>query len=207
MKLKLFGALVGAALLGMVGSANAVTVNGTNTLNNLGAIGSGATPINIAAASGNSGASFTGGQHYFDYLVGFTLSSASDVTITSSPVVGTNLKDYGTAIFTSSANAGLFASANNGLNILLTNALTPSATGGTTLTTTNLAAGSYFLRLFGVIAGQGNNSFLTSLTGSINVTPVASTPIPAGLLLFTTALGGLGFAAWRRKTTAPTAAV
>ena len=70
------------------------------------------------------------------------------------------------------------------------------------LTAANLAAGTYFLRMFGVIAGNSEiNSRLVALNGS-----VAATPIPAALPLFATALGLFGYLGWRRKA-APTAAL
>ncbi|MES1179653.1 MAG: VPLPA-CTERM sorting domain-containing protein, partial [Hyphomicrobium sp.] len=75
--------------------------------------------------------------------------------------------------------------------------------GGTTnLTSLIIGPGTYYLRLFGTIAGVSDNSVLTSLNGTIT-----ATPIPAGLPLFVTALGALGFMARRRRTAVPTAAV
>jgi hypothetical protein len=41
--------------------------------------------------------------------------------------------------------------------------------------------------------------FIGSITSIANFTPVAATPVPAALPLLATALGGLGFAGWRRR--------
>ncbi len=55
--------------------------------------------------------------------------------------------------------------------------------------------GTYFLRVFGIVDPSATE-FALSTTIS---TTLAATPIPAALPLFLTALGGLGFAARRRK--------
>jgi hypothetical protein len=214
MKLKLFGALIGTALMALVGSANATPFDGTTLLTTI------ATPIPSdgnahtispsSASNGINGASFTTGQRYFDYIVEFTLAGPSDVNISSSVVGKTpnRIDDYHTALFsTQPLETGMFFDSNSGHTINLLGTLTPAAPlGDTTLLATNLAGGSYFLHLFGVLKGDGNNSFVDAITASITATPVAATPLPAGLVLFVTGLGGLGFAAWRRKA-APTAAV
>lgn len=46
----------------------------------------------------------------------------------------------------------------------------------------------------------GNNLFYTiNNTGSVSVTPVSATPLPAALPLLATGLGALGLLGWRRK--------
>jgi hypothetical protein len=60
--------------------------------------------------------------------------------------------------------------------------------------------GTYFLRVFGILDPSATE-FALSATISTAL-PVATTPIPAALPLFLTALGGLYFAARRRKVTA-----
>jgi hypothetical protein len=66
----------------------------------------------------------------------------------------------------------------------------------------NLAGGTYFLVISGLASGFGGG-YIGSLT--LNVTPTV--PIPGALLLFVTALGGLGaFGHFRRKGSANAAA-
>jgi hypothetical protein len=60
------------------------------------------------------------------------------------------------------------------------------------------AANSHLDPFFSAPAGY---TVLTS-TGVGNASPVAATPIPAALPLFTSALGGLGLLGWRRKKAA-----
>jgi len=57
-----------------------------------------------------------------------------------------------------------------------------------------LAAGSYLLEITGTTAGF--------FGGAYNIAVSATTPIPGALLLFITALGGLGFARFRRRGSA-----
>lgn len=61
-------------------------------------------------------------------------------------------------------------------------------------------AGSYWLRIFGILDPSATE-FALSATISTAL-PVATTPVPAALPLLLTALGGLCFAARRRKATA-----
>jgi hypothetical protein len=67
-----------------------------------------------------------------------------------------------------------------------------------------ITAGTYYLRLFGTPAPVSSAllsaiSLPTTITGSLTLSAVATTPIPAALPLFASALGGLGFLGWRRK--------
>jgi len=69
-----------------------------------------------------------------------------------------------------------------------------SLSGGTadgTFTYSGLLAGTYFLSL------AGFHCSCSGLSGVLQLT--AATPIPAALLMFLTALGGMGFFGWRRK--------
>jgi hypothetical protein len=59
-------------------------------------------------------------------------------------------------------------------------------------------SGTYFLRVFGILDPSATE-FALSATISTAL-PVATTPIPAALPLFLTAIGGLGFMARRRKS-------
>jgi hypothetical protein len=61
-------------------------------------------------------------------------------------------------------------------------------------------SGTYFLRIFGILDPSASEF---ALAANISTT-VAATPIPAALPLFLTALGGLGFAARRRRNAATT---
>ena len=58
-----------------------------------------------------------------------------------------------------------------------------------------LTAGDYFLDIGGITTGIFGGGY------QISVAAVAATPIPAALLLFLTALGGLGAVTWRRRST------
>ena len=208
MKLKLFGAFIGAAMLALAAPAGAATVTGTSIVNDLGTV-SGSTnfqPASLAnGVNGINGNDNTSGQQYFDYIFKFTLGGASNVSITTNPTVGTNLKDYHSALFNTSPAGTALVPGSNGLTIALNSFTGLQSLSGTTLTKF-LSAGTYYLRLFGVAAGNSaKNSVLTSLTGNINAT-VAATPIPPALLLFGTALGGLGFMARRRKASTGSAA-
>lgn len=216
MNIKIFGAVIGALMLTAAMPAGAATFSGSTIENDIGAINAGDPTTNFAPANltngskGINGDGFTSGQHYFDYLFKFTLTSASNVGITTSATTGTTFKDFHSAVFgTKPSGTALFTDAHSGLLIDLNNTTDQKgATGGSSLTVLNLATGSYFLHLFGVIAGNsGPNSHLFTLSGGITATSVTSTPIPAGLPLFATALSALGFMVWRRKTAAPTTAV
>jgi len=208
MKLKLFGALIGALMLAVAAPAGAATVTGTSIVNPGGSVSAGDPALNFSATDltngveGINGASFDNGKRYYDYIFSFTLNSAADVSLTSSATAGTNVLD---------GHAALFSSSPAGTDLLLaslvdltdtTGLLTAGNSAGNpnlnSLDAINLAAGTYYLRLFGVIAGNSNiNSHLTALAGTF--TAVAATPIPAALPLFASALGLFGFMGWRRK--------
>ena len=78
--------------------------------------------------------------------------------------------------------------------------LTLGTVNGGNLGTLTLTAGTYYLRLFGILPGNINAGH--GLTGINSSLTVAATPIPAALPLFGTALGLMGFFGWRRKSTA-----
>jgi hypothetical protein len=155
-------------------------------------------------AQGINGADFDNGKRYYDYLFSFTLNSTLDVTASATATAGTNVLESHVALFDSSpAGTSLNVGHNPDPLTTLTDTtglLTETSHGPAnsflnTLTAANLAAGTYFLRVFGVIAGNSDiNSHLVELSGN-----VAATPIPAALPLFATALGLFGFVGWRRK--------
>jgi hypothetical protein len=65
----------------------------------------------------------------------------------------------------------------------------------------DLAAGDYFFRISGEVGAPLGNGY--NYKFNVNVT---ETPIPPALLLFGTALGGLGFASYRKRKMAAKAA-
>jgi hypothetical protein len=212
MKRKLLGTLVGVAILALAAPVSAATVAGTGVVNS-----AGNPPLTFSATDltngveGVNGADFDNGKRYYDYIYSFTLSSAAEVSAGATATAGTNVLESHLALFSSSpANTALDVGHNPGLLTSLTDTsglLTETSHGPAnsflnTLTAANLAAGTYFLRIFGVIAGNSDpNSHLVALNGTI-----AATPIPAALPLFAGALGLFGWLGWRRKATAPTTA-
>lgn len=72
---------------------------------------------------------------------------------------------------------------------------------GITFSYLDLASGDYFFRIAGTTGAPLGNGY----TYKFNV-DVTETPIPPALLLFATALGGLGFAGYRKRKLAATAA-
>jgi hypothetical protein len=213
-KLQLLGAVIGALMLALAAPAGAATVAGTNIVNSLGTIVNNSGTQNFApgdltdGVDGINGAFYDNGKHYFDYIFSFSLPAEGSVSITGDQTAGTNVLDFHAALFRSSpAGTDLLVGSSPNKFISLTDTTDrvseDETSGGTTnLTSLIIGPGTYYLRLFGTIAGVSDNSVLTSLSGTIT-----ATPIPAGLPLFVTALGALGFIARRRKTAATTAAV
>jgi len=213
MKLKLFGALIGAFMLAAAAPAGAATVTGTSIVNNIGNITPmpNLAPIPFSPASlsdGINGAAYVMGKHYFDYVFSFTLLDDGKVTITGDATAGTNVLNFHTALFSSDpSGTNLLVGASPNKNIFLNNTtglISEDITKGdpTNIGPLILDPGTYYIRMFGVIAGVSANSKLTSISGTIT-----ATPIPAGLPLLMTSLGVMGFMVWRRKSAAPTAAL
>jgi hypothetical protein len=212
MKLNFLGTLVGVAMLALAAPAGAATVGGTSVINS-----AGNPPLTFSATDltngvqGINGAQFDNGKRYYDYVYSFTLGAAADVSAGATATAGTNVLESHLALYRSSpASTGLGVGHKPGplTSLADTSGLLTETSHGpansflNTLTAANLAAGTYFLRIFGVIAGNSdNNSHLTALNGT-----VAATPIPAALPLFATTLGLFGYLGWRRKLTAPAAA-
>jgi hypothetical protein len=219
MKLTPWGALVGAVMLVLAAPAGAATVTGTSIINSGGSVAAGDPALNFGATDltngvqGINGASFDSGKRYYDYVFSFTLNTAADITAAASATAGTNVLESHAALFSSSPSGTTLVVGHNpdpltGLTDTTGLLTTVSSTGNSVLNSlnaVNLAAGTYYLRLFGVIAGNSAiNSKLTGLSGTF--TAVAATPIPAALPLFATALGLFGFMGWRRKATPAAAA-
>ena len=211
MKLKLLGTLLGVAILALAAPVSAATVTGTSVVNS-----AGNPPLSFSATDlsngvqGINGADFDNGKRYYDYIYSFTLGSAADVSAGATATAGTNVLESHLALFSSSpASTDLDVGHNPGPLTSLTDTsgllATISSSGNgvlNTLTAANLAAGTYFLRIFGVIAGNSDpNSHLIALNGT-----VAATPSPAALPLFATALGLFGYLGWRRKAAGSAAA-
>jgi hypothetical protein len=218
MRLKLFGALIGAVMLALAAPANAVTVTGTNAINVLTPIDPGDPTVNFGAgAVGTNVASFGNGKTYYDYVFSFTLSGTSDVTINTTATANGNyaFKEHYAALFNSSPISGQVPGGSsltdaNAADISLTNTaglLSLGNNNGGALSTLSLAAGTYYLRLFGLLPGNINSGHaLSAISGSIAAVAVATTPIPAALPLFASALGLFGFMARRRKAAISAAA-
>jgi hypothetical protein len=214
MKRKHLGALIAGVMLAFAAPAGAATVSGSNLVNSAGSVGIGDPALNFSVTDpvtqGIDNGAFDNGKRYYDYIFSFTLNSAGDLAVSSTATAGTNDLESHMALFNSSpANTALDVGHNPGALTSLIAAggllAQTSSTGNSvlnSLTAANLAAGTYFLRMFGVIAGNSEiNSRLIALNGT-----VAATPIPAALPLFATALGLLGYMGWRRKA-APAAMV
>jgi hypothetical protein len=219
MKLTFLGALIGAVLLAAAAPAGAATVPGTTIINSAGSVAGGDPALNFSATNltngvqGINGADFDNGKRYFDYTFSFALTGPANVSTSAAATAGTNVLEYHAALFSSSPSGTALVVGHNpdpltGLTDttgLLTTASTSGNGSTNTLNALNLASGTYYLRLFGVIAGNSNiNSLLTGLSGS--VTAVAATPIPAALPLFASAMGLFGFMGWRRKAAMSAAA-
>jgi len=208
MKLTFLGALVGAVMLALAAPAGATTVTGTSSVNGLGSFTGDATLNFGAGATGTNVAPFGGGKTFYDYIFSFTLNGSAEVTFAAvaTPNGNYNFDDHFAALF-KTAQAGTSLDDNNapigptnGTGLL---ALDP--TNGATPITLALGAGTYYLRLFGLLPGNINSDHaLTSVAGTLTI---AATPIPAALPLFGTALALFGFMGWRRKTAPAAAAV
>jgi hypothetical protein len=202
MKLTFWSAVVGAVMLALAAPASATTVTGTSSVNALGSFAPNDPLLNFGAgATGTNVASFGGGKVFYDYIFSFTLTGASDVTITTTATANGNYNfdDHFAAIFDSSPAGSSLSDATPPISpVSTTGLLTLGSNNGGALNTLTLAAGTYYLRLFGLLPGNINSGHaLTGVSGTF--VAVAATPIPAALPLFGTALALFGFMGWRRK--------
>jgi hypothetical protein len=206
MKLTFWGALIGAVMLALAAPASATTVTGTNSVNGLGSFTGDATLNFGAGATGTNVGAFGGGAGFYDFIFSFTLNQSADVTISATATKNGNfnLVDHFAALF-NAAQAGTSLDDNNAA-IGPTNGaglLALDSSNGASPITLALGAGTYYLRLFGLVPGNTNSGHaLSAVAGTLTI---AATPIPAALPLFGTALGLFGFMGWRRKTAAAAA--
>jgi len=208
MKRTIFGALIGAVMLAFAAPAGAATVSGSGVNNSAGSISLGDPALDFSVTDpvtqGIDNGAFDNGKRYYDYIFSFTLDAAADVIASSTATAGTNVLESHMALFSGSPagtelNVGHNPDPLTGLadssGLLAETSHGPANSVLNSLTAANLSAGTYFLRMFGVIAGNSEiNSRLVALNGS-----VAATPIPAALPLFASALGLFGYLGWRRK--------
>lgn len=208
MKLTFLGAMIGAMMLALAAPAGATTVTGTSTVNALGSFTGDATLNFGAGATGTNVASFGGGKTFYDYIFSFTLNGPSDVTISAiaTPNGNYNFDDHYAAVYNTSPAGSSLDDATPPISPTSpTGLLTLDGGNGASPITLALGAGTYYLRLFGLLPGNiASGHALTSVAGTLTV---AATPIPAALPLFGTALALFGFLGWRRKSAAPAAAV
>jgi hypothetical protein len=216
MKSTIWGVLVGAVMLALAAPAGATTVTGTSIVNPLSPVHPGDPVLNFGTgATGTNVADFGGGKTFYDFIFSFTLTGTSAVTISTTAKANGNyaFKEHYAALFNNSpvsgqAPAGSSLTDTNAPDISLTNTtglLTLGSNNGGALTTLSLAAGTYYLRLFGLLPGDINSGHaLSRISGSLAA--IATTPIPAALPLFASALGFFGFVGWRRKSAATAAA-
>ena len=205
MKLTFWGALVGAVMLALAAPANATTVTGTSSVNGLGSFTGDATLNFGAGATGTNVGAFGGGKTFYDYIFSFTLNGPSDVTISAvaTPNGNYNFDDHFAAVYDQSPAGSALSDGTPPIGSTSPGLLTLDGTNGSTPITLALSAGTYYLRLFGLLPGNINSGHaLSAVAGTLTI---AATPIPAALPLFGTALALFGFMGWRRKT-APAAA-
>jgi hypothetical protein len=158
-----------AAVLLMVGAAFVPAKAATIVLD--------PTPADDATFSAFKGAGTT--------TIKFTLTQAADVTIN---LLGIGLGQVSMSLCTTSASCG---------TPVATDPSNPPSLASLFILSTaefsyaNLSATTYYLNII------GSPAFVGFVLG--NISAVAATPIPASLVMFLTALGGLGFVAKRRR--------
>jgi hypothetical protein len=216
--------LVGGALLalgGATGAAEAGTVSGTGSINDLGTVTLGDAPFNtttgqlgIVDSYGNAG-----GSSYYDFLFRFTLSGGPakvTVDVTGATQNG-DFQDFHTVVYdqdpsntdlstfeghTDPGNPG--DQVYDGIDIIdttgfLSGGSTSNGGNHTIVSLNSLSNGDYYIRLFGSF---GSGVTFDGVAGHLilaAIPQVAETPIPAALPLFGSALAGLGFLARRRR--------
>jgi hypothetical protein len=208
------------AVAGWAGPAGAATLPGSGTTNSLGNIGiGGSVTVDTATSTGIAAGTYPAPRSYFDYIWTFDLTETATIDSTIFSTGGNNFDEFHAVLSdVDPKNTVLYYDHDPDMYKHFDNATPPneipndnlidigkdtpfisagSSNGnGVGVHLTSLAAGTYYLRLFGVSQDGSVGAFSGLLSAT---SAVAATPIPAALLLFITALGGLGFAGWRRK--------
>ncbi|WP_374651105.1 hypothetical protein [Dongia sp.] len=132
-------------------------------------------------------ANFGSGIQTFSDTIYFSLAGISTSLIGQITDLGSI---FGQVVDSLNFNLDLFSTADTATS--LGNYTDPTGT-GISFSYADLAAGDYFFRITGDSAPTGN---AYNYAFKVNVT---ETPIPPALLLFGTALGGMGVAAYRKR--------
>ena len=196
------GAVAAVFALALPGSAAATEYGFTGVVQNLGNLSNPGT-----LDFGDSGATGVNDGTHFDYIYSFTLANPAKIDA-NVMADGGNFDELHAVLYNADPSGqGLFTNGDPGIvgggtntNLIdigsFANFLTGGSGGnGAGVSLASLAAGSYYLRIFGVETGAVSH-FLGQIVAS-SVT--ATTPIPAALPLFLSAIGALGFAARRRR--------
>jgi hypothetical protein len=204
MFIRMAGATLGLLMLSatLAAPAHATQYDFGGTVKDIGSL---STPGTLDFS--NVGASGNNNPDEVDYIFRFSLNGPAKLTANVA-ANGTDFNELHAVLYSSDpASKPLFSNGDPGIvggagnpNLIdvgdLSDILTANSSSGNSaaLTLASLASGSYFLRVFGDPVEL--ESFFT---GTIAATPVGAVPIPGALPLLLTALGGLGFAAHRRK--------
>lgn len=198
------GAITAILALTLPGSAAATQFGFTGAVQNLGSLGNQGS-VNF----GDSGASGVYDGSHFDYIFNFTLTNTARIDA-GVAADGTDFAELHAVIYDADPSSqdlftngdpGIIGGAGNTNLIDIGDSVANFLTGGSSngnaagAGLASLAGGSYYLRIFGVPIGT-----IGHFSGQIVASAVAATtPIPAALPLFLSALGALGFAARRRS--------
>jgi len=211
------------ALAGWANTAAATTLTGSGTANILGNLnvgGSLTVDTDAVGTVGIANGTYTGARTYFDYIFTFDLFGAAQIDGSIFSTGGNNFDEFHivlsdvdptNTVLYFDHDPDMYKHFDNAMppneipndNLIDIGATTPFISAGSSngngvgLHLDSLAAGTYYLRLFGVSRDGSVGAFAGDLTAS--AVAVAATPIPAALPLFLSALGVLGFATRRRK--------
>jgi hypothetical protein len=210
------------ALAGWAGSAEATTVIGSGTTNILGSVGIGDTlTVDTAAGAGIANGPYNGSRTYFDYIFTFVLTEQAEIDGAIFSNGGNNFDEFHAVLSdVDPKNTVLYfdhdpdmykhfdnATPPNEIpndNLIDIGNATPFISAGSSngsgvgVHLDSLDAGIYYLRLFGV----SQTGSIGSFAGQLSVNAVAATPVPPALLMFLTALGGLGLTGLIRRSAA-----
>ncbi|HVT51337.1 MAG TPA: hypothetical protein VHE77_07210 [Dongiaceae bacterium] len=211
------------ALAGWAGSAEATTVTGSGTTNILGPIGIGDTlTVDTTTVAGIANGPYNGSQTYFDYIFTFDLTQPAEIDGAVFSSGGNNFDEFHVVLSdVDPKNTVLYFDHDPDMYKHFDNATPPneipndnlidigkdtpfisagSSNGnGVGVHLDSLAAGTYYLRLFGVSQTGSVGAFAGQLGANALA---ATTPVPPALLMFLTALGGLGLTGLVRRAAA-----